>query len=134
MHPFILPLLSAVRRPGNRDRKKQEQRFNSTLTTMLSAFINENHRNLDEQTPYVMMAYRGSEHETTGMSPNILMLGREVSTPLDLIFEMLSNITLLPDHECVWELRENLENAHTFVRLHTKRAINRQQLLHDKRN
>ncbi|XP_053384104.1 uncharacterized protein LOC128550072 [Mercenaria mercenaria] len=52
------------------------------------------------------MAYRSAEHETTGMSPNMLMLGREVSTPLDLIFEMPSGIKPIPDHEWVWELRE----------------------------
>jgi hypothetical protein len=27
-------------------------------------------------------------HETTGFSPNILMLGRETSTPLDLVYDM----------------------------------------------
>ena len=38
--------------------------------------------------PYVMMAYRATEQETTGMSPNMLMLGRETTIPLDFMFEM----------------------------------------------
>jgi hypothetical protein len=29
-----------------------------------------------------MMAYRSAEHETTTPTPNMLMLGRETSTPL----------------------------------------------------
>ena len=62
------------------------ERFNRTLATMLTAYVDSNHRDWDDQLPYVMMAYRSSEHETTGMSPNILMLGRAVSTPLDLMF------------------------------------------------
>ena len=64
------------------------ERFNRTLTAMLCAFVNEHHNDWDEQLQYVMMAYRSSMHETTGMTPNALMLGREVSTPLDLMFEL----------------------------------------------
>jgi len=64
------------------------ERFNRTLATMLSAYVQENQRDWDAHLPYVMMAYRSSEHETTGMSPNMLMFGHEVSTPLDLMFEM----------------------------------------------
>ena len=63
------------------------ERFNRTLTTMLNMFVKENHKDWDEQIPYVMMAYRATEHETMGLSPNMLMLGRETSTPLDLVYE-----------------------------------------------
>ncbi|CAG2253632.1 unnamed protein product [Mytilus edulis] len=57
------------------------ERFNKTLATMLTGYVNEYHSNLDVLLPYVMMAYRSSQHETTGYTPNRLMLGREVSTP-----------------------------------------------------
>jgi hypothetical protein len=30
------------------------------------------------------MAYRAAEHDTTGNTPNYMMLGREVTTPLDI--------------------------------------------------
>ena len=72
------------------------ERFNRTLVKMLSMFVDDNHRNWDEQIPYVMMAYRATEHETTGMSPNMLMLGREISTPLDIMFEMPPAIKSVP--------------------------------------
>lgn len=36
------------------------ERFNRTLTTMLSAFVNEHHSDWDVHLPYVMMAYRSS--------------------------------------------------------------------------
>lgn len=51
------------------------ERFNWTLEAMLSAFVEENQRDWDTHLPYVMMAYRSSEHETTGATPNTLMLG-----------------------------------------------------------
>ena len=69
------------------------ERFNKTLATMLSAYVNENHRDWDESIPYVMMAYRSSQHETTGFTPNMLMLGREVTTPLDIMYEMPSMLS-----------------------------------------
>jgi hypothetical protein len=47
-------------------------------------YVSDNHKDWDRQLPYVMMAYRTTAHETTGFSPNMLMLGRETSTPLDL--------------------------------------------------
>ncbi|XP_062587297.1 uncharacterized protein LOC134248925, partial [Saccostrea cucullata] len=50
------------------------KRLNKTIATMLSAYVDENHRDWDESIPYVMMAYRSSQHESTGYSPNTLML------------------------------------------------------------
>ena len=57
------------------------ERFNKTSATMLSAYVDDNHRDWDVHLPYVLMAYRATEHETTGFSPNMLMLGRETSIP-----------------------------------------------------
>lgn len=62
------------------------ERFNRTLIRMLRSYVNDHHSDWDDHLPFVMMAYRSVEHETTGCSPNYLMLGREVSTPLDLMY------------------------------------------------
>ena len=67
---------------------------------MVSAFVNENHRNWDKLLPYVMMAYRASEHKTTGMTPNKLMLGRETTTPLDIIYDMPPVMKTIPINQC----------------------------------
>lgn len=80
-----------------------------------------------------MMAYRCTEHETTGMSPNMLMLGRETSTPLDICFEMPPSIKSQSTNNWVWELRERLELAHTFVRQNTGLSIYRQKQYHDRK-
>ena len=77
------------------------ERFNRTLTTMLSNFVNENHNDWDKHLQYVMMAYRSTIHETTGFSPNALMLGREVCTPLDILYEVPSSIKPTPQDKCV---------------------------------
>ncbi|KAH3792079.1 hypothetical protein DPMN_145568 [Dreissena polymorpha] len=80
-----------------------------------------------------MMAYRSSEHETTGMTPNKLMLGREVCTPLDLAFELPREEMSIPVNKWVWELQERLETAHQMVRQNTGNALQRQKRIHDTR-
>ena len=109
------------------------ERFNRTLTAMLTAYVNEHHTNWDDQIPYVLMAYRSSEHETTGMTPNKLMLGREVCTPLDLIFDMPRTEKQVPTNQWVWELQERMVDAHEMVRQNIGTAMHRQKKIHDKR-
>ena len=109
------------------------ERFNRTLATMLTAYVSTNQRDWDDQLPYVMMAYRSAEHETTGMSPNMLMFGREVSTPLDLMFELLQLSKPIPNNQWVWELRDKIESAHKLVRQYTQQSMHRQKRLRDSR-
>ncbi|KAK3104661.1 hypothetical protein FSP39_007335 [Pinctada imbricata] len=109
------------------------ERFNRTLTSMLSAFVNENHNDWDEQLPFVMMAYRSSVHETTGYTPNALMLGREMCTPLDIMYEMPSQVKPQTQSKWCWLLQERLENAHTHVRVHTGQMMARQKHYHDRK-
>ena len=107
------------------------ERINKTLTTMLSMFVKDYQRDWDDHLPYVMMAYRSSEHETTGMTPNLLMFGREVSTPIDIAFEMSNSIKRIPTSQWVWELQETLQDAYSVVREYTGQSIRRQKRYHD---
>lgn len=79
------------------------------------------------------MAYRSVEHETTGFSPNSLMLGREVSTPLDLMYEMPSCVKDIPANRWAWELKEKLEVTHTHVRQHAAGEMSGQKIWHDQK-
>ena len=109
------------------------ERFNKTLATMLSAYVNEHHSDWDEHLPFVLMAYRSVEHETTGSSPNYMMLGREVSTPLDIMYEMPTSIKSIPANKWAWELQERLESAHAHVRHNVEGEMMRQKSLHDRK-
>ena len=99
------------------------ERFNKTLLTMLRSFVDENQDDWDELLPYVLMAYRAVEHETTCSSPNYLMLGREVATPLDLMYEMPEPVKTVPSNRWAWVLKERIEAAHSFVREHCTEAM-----------
>lgn len=66
------------------------KRFNRTLqqlasTRSLAIFVNENRTNWDDHLPYLMMAYRATVHESTKCTPNLVMLGKEIALPIDVI-------------------------------------------------
>lgn len=61
------------------------ERFHRTLNSMLAKIVAEKQRDWDSHLPFVMAAYRASENESTGYSPNRLFLGRENCLPIDLI-------------------------------------------------
>ncbi|XP_062592958.1 uncharacterized protein K02A2.6-like [Saccostrea cucullata] len=107
------------------------ERFNKTLATMLSSYVSENHRDWDESIPFVMVAYRAAQHESTGYTPNMLMLGRETATPLDIIYDMPTSWKQVPSHKWVWILTDRMERAHNLVRKQLEGAILRQKHYHD---
>ena len=61
------------------------ERFNRTLATMLTMYCESKQNAWDQHLPYVMLAYRSSVHDSTGFSPNMMMLGREVELPLQAV-------------------------------------------------
>ena len=56
--------------------------FNRTLVEMLRGKIRDDQMDWDLQIPTCMMAYRSAVHESTGETPNQLMLGRDVEVPI----------------------------------------------------
>ena len=101
--------------------------YNRSLLTMLSHFVNENHTNWDDQLPYVMAAYRATEHKSTACTPNLLMLNRETTCPLDL---MVGNPPAQEPQECpvayVEWVRQSMVGAHEVVYDALGHAVTRQ--------
>src|SRR6218665_2056700 len=61
------------------------ERFYRTLNTMIAKIVSQSQRSWDLHLPYVMSAYRSTEHESTHYTPCRLFLGREVVLPVDLV-------------------------------------------------
>ncbi len=61
------------------------ERFNRTLKQMLRIFASENPNDWDNHLPFILMAYRSTQHKSTGCTPNLLFLQRETNCPLDLM-------------------------------------------------
>ena len=56
----------------------QTERFNRTLLRMIKAYLKDSDEDWDQNLGCLAAAYRSTPHESTGMTPNALMLGREV--------------------------------------------------------
>ena len=69
------------------------ERYMRTLVNMLASFVSVHQKDWDHYVPLLMMAYRSSVHETTGISPCQMMFGREVNLPIDLILGKPENKT-----------------------------------------
>ena len=82
---------------------------------LLAAFC-ESQKTWDENLPLLTMAYRSTIHEVTGYSPNYVMLSREVSLPLDIMFGVAVPEERAPVHEYVQALKVRLKTCFEEVR------------------
>ena len=108
------------------------ERFNRTLASMLSLFGKDHQRDWDVHVPMVMMAYRSTIQETTSVSPNKMMMGREVNMPIDLLFGgPLEVKEATYGSEYVAELQDKLKLGHEWARIHLKKGAERQKKMYD---
>ena len=62
------------------------ERLNSTVEAMLTKLVSEHQRDWDQYLQLAMWAYRSAPHASTGYSPSMMMYGREMTMPVDLVF------------------------------------------------
>ena len=60
------------------------ERYNHTFAEMLSMYVNSYHNDWDGLIDFVTFAYNTSRQETTGVSPFLLLYGREAVLPIDV--------------------------------------------------
>ncbi|KAJ8332586.1 hypothetical protein SKAU_G00423750 [Synaphobranchus kaupii] len=93
-------------------------RFNRTLATQLGILASQHQRDWDRHLPLVLWAYRSAVQESSQLTPAALMFGRELRTPVDLVFGAPPEPEE-PSH--TWEeyyhwLRNRLLITHDFAR------------------
>jgi hypothetical protein len=76
------------------------ERFNRTLTQMLSMVIDTDTTNWDRMLPLVLFAYRTSKHEATQYTPFELLYGRQARLPMD------TALTVHPEPQVVESLTQ----------------------------
>lgn len=107
------------------------ERMNKTIGSLICAFVTENQKTWDKNLAVLLMAYRATPHETSGLTPNELMLGRELSMPIDI------QVGLPPESEPQEEslylanLRDRLEDAYAIARENLKLGAERQKRYYD---
>ena len=109
------------------------ERFNHTLLSILKSLLDpeEEQRDWDDKIPFAMLAYRSAVQESTGESPALMMLGREITLPVDLMLQspVPANIE---EQDYVTDVRENLQEAHERAREKLGIAADRQANQYDR--
>ena len=102
------------------------ERFNRTVAQMLATFVKENQR--DEHLPYLMLVYHSTLHESTRSSPNMMVFGRDLALPIDVIAGTppVEDIPKCPIVYIEW-LRGALEKSFEHARDTLWRAASRQK-------
>lgn len=109
------------------------ERFNRTLQQMLAIFVDENRTNWDDHLPYLMMAYRATVHESTKCTPNLVMLGREIMLPIDIIAGTppMQNPNIGCNHSYVEWVRNSMEMSFSTVHDNLMSSFKRQKRYYD---
>ena len=108
------------------------ERFNQTLQIMLKSFVNKNRNDWDDHLPYLLMAYRASENESTGVTPFKMMFGREMSYPLDIMAGNPKSDEVLCPVEYVQWLSHTFEVTFNFANENLSKAASRQKNNYDR--
>lgn len=66
----------------------QVERFNRTLMDAVRCFVSKTPGDWDESIPQIASALRSCVNCSTGFTPNMLMLGREITQPVDLVYPL----------------------------------------------
>ena len=109
------------------------ERLNRTIGTLIAVNVQDAKRDWDLNLGLVMMAYRSSVQETTGYTPFMLMFGREMRVPVDVMFGLPPSATPNRD-DFVEGIRFTLNNVYDRVRDNIGSAQKRQKELYDRRS
>ena len=100
---------------------------------MIKSYIRDDQEEWDEHLSFLTAAYRSTPQESSHLTPNLIMLGRETRQPIDLLYGSPNS----PDNdnsnigEYVTALRDKLIHAHNIARKHLESAHKRQKHHYD---
>ena len=107
----------------------QAERLNRSIVSAIRSYINKAQDNWDESLPLIVSALRSSVNRHTGETPNLLMLGREINTPAEIMFP--GCVEEASPQLAVRNLQSKLKLAHEEVREHLKEELKRTKQYYD---
>jgi len=95
----------------------QCERIHRTVLQMIRAYLKNEQSEWDKHLGCLLAAYRACVNESTGMTPNMMMFGHEVKTPLNLIFGYGQSKEVFQScGEYVSQIRDRIHLAHEVCR------------------
>ena len=111
------------------------ERYNRTLENQLAAFVQDHQKDWDLHLPLLLMSYRSAVHETTKFTPAMLMFGRELRVPLDLLLgRPQADLEEQSYLEYAERLRASIATVHDFARDHQQAGSQRMKRRYDIRS
>jgi len=101
----------------------QAERFNRSLWAMLRNYISGRQDEWDLYLPPLAAAYNSSVHSSTAFTPNLLFLGREVRSPVELIYGASSQRSHGSYGEYIQKMLQQSEKAYAQARIHLQSAV-----------
>ena len=109
----------------------QVERCNRTLMAAVRCFIGKNQRSWDQYLSQLAGALRSSVNRSTGYTPNMMMLGREIGLPAELMFGSPGNTGQPEGDHYVGELQTSIEGVHRVARETLKQSQKRMKRDYD---
>ena len=100
------------------------ERFHRSLNAIMRVYLDREDVGWSKHLPCAVLAYNSKCHSSTGATPAMAFMGRELKLPLDLIVTLpTSNVPSIPDH--VRDLAGRYARMFSYMRKHGEAVIRR---------
>ena len=110
----------------------QVERFNQTLINMLGTLEDDQKQQWRLYVKPLVHAYNSTKNSATGMSPYLLMFGREPRLPIDVQFGIGDHQSPKSHYKYIQGLRDRLNEAHKLAASRAEKAAAYQKKRYDK--
>jgi hypothetical protein len=110
------------------------ERYNRTIKSMLTVYVNENGTNWDSMLHYIQFALNTSVQKTTKCTPFELVYGRIPKVPLDLLIEGVELDLELDPEQYAINVKTLLNNAFETVRSNRDFKVDQQKFYYDRKS
>ena len=100
---------------------------------MIKCFIKGEQDKWDLHLGCLAGAYQQTRHESTGLSPNMMMLGREVHSAAEIQYGIRAYKSYGQPASYVQEIRAKMQHAHDLARMRLSTITQRQKALYDEK-
>ena len=108
--------------PGRPQSDGMIERFNRTLMNIVTGLVAQDQCDWDLNVQLAAMYYRATEHTATGETPNSMLFGREITQPVDLLFNFLNEEETINAPVYVTNLQNRLIKTHQVIERRLVRA------------
>lgn len=114
MYTFLFNLgIKHVTTSAYHPQANSSERVNRNLTMALRIYHNNAQKSWDELLPYLMLSMNTCQHTSTGVTPASIYLGRELKHPLQLHWDIQTDMLPRDKEKRMHEITRHLQKVHS---------------------